>query len=232
MTRRSSFKRLVRARMAKTGESYTAARTRLLAAHDQEPSGRSASGTAPRLATSDESIRRRTGRGWEQWFDLLDEWGAAERSHRDIARWVAGQLGIEPLAWNAQAVAGGYERARGIREVGERADGFAVTAQKTMMVSPDRLFDLFVDESLRRRWLPDGELRERTATKPRSARFDWLDGETRVHVVFDRKGERATTVAVEHARLADADEAERMKTYWRERLATLKGRLERGEIHA
>jgi hypothetical protein len=32
MTRQKSFKRLVRARMEKTGESYTAARARLLSA--------------------------------------------------------------------------------------------------------------------------------------------------------------------------------------------------------
>jgi hypothetical protein len=57
---------------------------------------------------SDEAIRRRTGRGWEEWFDLLDEWGAAERPHREIARWVAEQLGIEPLVWDAQAVTTSY----------------------------------------------------------------------------------------------------------------------------
>ena len=36
----------------------------------------------PTLTMSDQAIRRRTGRGWEEWFDLLDEWGAPERSHR------------------------------------------------------------------------------------------------------------------------------------------------------
>ena len=34
------------------------------------------------LTTSDATIRQRTGRGWNEWFDLLDEWGAAELSHR------------------------------------------------------------------------------------------------------------------------------------------------------
>src|SRR6185437_3654724 len=73
MTEHKSFKRLVRARMAKTGESYTAARVMLLRA---EPSS---NGTgAPTLKTSDEKIRQRTGRGWEEWFGILDEWGAAE----------------------------------------------------------------------------------------------------------------------------------------------------------
>jgi uncharacterized protein YndB with AHSA1/START domain len=207
--------------MEKTGESYTAARASLLAGAEPE-----ASAAAP-LATSDGEIRRRTGRGWEEWFDLLDEWGAAERPHREISRWVAEQLEIDPLDWAAQAVTVSYERARGGRAVGQRADGFAITATRTVAVPVERLFDAFVDESERLRWLPDGELRERTATRPRSARFDWGDGETRVAVTFADRGEAKSTAALEHSRLADADEADRMKAYWRERVAKLKEVLER-----
>jgi hypothetical protein len=225
MTRQKSFKRLVRSRMAKTGESYTAARAMLLAA--DEP----AAAEGPPLATSDATIRERTGRGWEEWFDLLDEWGSAELSHREIARRVAAELGIVPLAWNAQAITMSYERARGLRAVGQRADGFAVTAQKTVAVPVERLFDAFVDDSQRTRWLPDAELHERTATRPRSARFDWADGESRVNVTFLEKG-ASSTAAVEHARLADAGEAERMKAFWRERLTALKAQLERAAIDA
>jgi hypothetical protein len=170
MTEHKSFKRLVRARMEKTGESYTAARAQLLAA--ETPSGiDDLDGLA--LATSDENIRRRTGRGWEEWFELLDRWGAAERTHREIARWVAEQQGVVPLAWNAQAVTASYERARGLRVVGEKPDGFAITASKTIAAPAERLYDAFLDPSLRERWLPDAELRERTGTRPKSARFDW-----------------------------------------------------------
>ncbi|MGH2945166.1 MAG: hypothetical protein ACRDPC_02660 [Solirubrobacteraceae bacterium] len=223
MTRQRSFKRLVRARMEKTGESYTAARATLLAA--EEPKGLA-------LPTSDEALRQRTGRGWEEWFDLLDQWGAAGRSHRDIARWVAAQQGIEPLAWNAQAITMGYERARGGRAVGERADGFAITASKTVAVPVERLFDAFTDASIRDRWLPGAQLRERTATRPRSAHFDWGDGASRVHVGFVAKGGAKSTVAVEHARLGDAEQAEETKSWWRERLATLKSQLEGDGIDA
>lgn len=224
MTRQKSFKRLVRSRMEKTGESYTSARAMLLAGEESTPRER------PPLATSDETIRHRTGRGWEEWFDLLDEWGATESSHKEVARRVAAELGIHPLAWNAQAVTASYERARGLRVVGQRSDGFAVTAQRTVAVSVERLFDMFVEGSLRRRWLPEDELRERTSTKPKSARFDWAGGDTRVNVTFIDKGDGSSTVAVEHARLADAREAERMKGFWRERLTTLKSQLEGGEI--
>jgi hypothetical protein len=221
MTAHKSFKRLVRSRMEKTGESYTAARAMLLRAEGPKAAD------GPRLATSDERIRQRTGRGWEEWFALLDEWGAAERTHREVARWVAAQQGVEPLAWNAQAVAGSYELARGLRAVGEKEDGFAITISKTVAVPVERLFDAFVDESLRERWLPDGELRERTATRPKSARFDWGEGQTRVNVTFLTKSESKSTAALEHRRLADADQAERMKAYWRRRVAALKEVLER-----
>jgi hypothetical protein len=224
MTRHRSFKRLIRSRMEKTGESYTSARSALLTAEEPKAAEQ------PVLAAPDETIRARTGRGWEEWFDLLDEWGAAERSHRDIARWVAEQQGgIHPLAWNAQAVAYSYERARGGREIGQRADGFAATASKTVAVPVERLYDAFVDAALRARWLPDGELRERTATRPRSARFDWGEGGSRVAVTFAPKGESRSTAALEHARLADASEADRLKAMWRERLVVLKEQLERGD---
>jgi len=219
MTRHRSFKRLVRARMEKTGQSYTAARASLLAAEEPKAT------EGPALPMSDETIRSRTGRGWEEWFDLLDEWGAAERPRGEAVRWIGGEHGIE--GWGAQAVTITYERARGLRAVGEHPDGFTVTASKTVSVPVERLYEAFVDDSLRRRWLPDGELRERISSKPKSARFDWGDGETRVVVAFIAKGEAKSAAALQHERLSDGQEAERMKAFWRERVAALKEVLER-----
>jgi hypothetical protein len=164
VTEHKSLKRLVRAQMERTGESYTAARAMLLRA--EEP----ADSTVPRLKTSDEKIRERTGRGWEEWFAILDEWGAQDRSHREIARWVAEQQGVAPLAWNAQAVVASYELTRGLREVGEKEDGFAITASRTVAAPVERVYDAFADESLRRRWLPDAPLSERTASRAPSDR--------------------------------------------------------------
>jgi hypothetical protein len=220
MTKQKSFKRLVRARMEKTGESYAAARAKLLAGDAPTTASQAV------LATSDDAIRDRTGRGWEEWFDLLDEWGAGERPHREISRWVAQQLGAEPLAWNVQAIRVCYERARGGRGIGEHPEGFTITASKTVAAPVERLFDAFVDESSHKHWLPDGQLRARTSTRPKSARFDWGD-DTRVNVTFVAKGETNSTVAVSHERLPDARQAERMKAYWRERVQVLKDHLER-----
>jgi hypothetical protein len=218
MTRQRSFKRLVRSRMEKTGESYTAARATLLAADEAKAT------EGPVLTVSEEAIRSRTGRGWEQWFDLIDDGSTSERTHAEIARWLADEQGVD--GWGAQAITVSYERARRGRAVGERSDGFVITASKTVAIPVERLFDAFVDESTRDRWLPDGELRERISTRPKSARFDWGDGETRVNVGFQAKGDERSTVDLEHERLPDAEQAERMKAYWRERVAALKSQLE------
>lgn len=134
---------------------------------------------------------------------------------------MADEHGID--GWSAQSVTVSYERARALRTVGEHVDGFAVTLSRTVAVSVDRLYQAFLDRSLRKRWLPDGKLSVRTATEPKSVRFDWDDGQTRVNVGFTAKGEAKSTVALEHARLANAEEAERMKIYWRARISTLKG---------
>jgi len=224
MTKHKSFKLLVRTRMRKTGESYTAARAQLLATAGDPP----AAGGKPTLATSDDKIRARTGRGWEEWFDVLDRWGAAERPHREIARWIAGQLGIAPLAWNAQAITDSYERVRGLRVTGQHADGFRVSVAKTMSVPVERPYDAFVDPAVRDTWLPGATMRERTATAPTSARFDWGDGPGRLHVTFAAKGAAKSTITVGHARLADANEAAKMKAFWRERLNALADLLEGG----
>jgi Alpha/beta hydrolase family/Domain of unknown function (DUF4287) len=215
MTRQKSFKRLVRARMEKTGESYTAARATLLAAEEPQ---------AAVLTMSDAAIRRGTGRGWEEWFDLLDDWGAAERAHKEIARRLRDEHGIG--GWWAQSVTVSYERARGMRALGERPGGFSVTAQKTVSAPVERLYEAFVDEPTRARWLPGAALRERTATPHKGARFDWGDGPTRLVAGFTAKGPGRSVVALEHERLPDAAEAERMKAYWRERLAALASQLE------
>ena len=73
MTRQKTFKRKVRARMQKTGESYTAARRRLIAEGERPEAG--AAEFEPPM--SDDAIRERTGRGWDEWFTLLDAWEVA-----------------------------------------------------------------------------------------------------------------------------------------------------------
>jgi hypothetical protein len=213
MTQHRTFKQLVRTRMAKTGESYTAARAILLAGDGAAPAER------PPLATSDAAIRERTGRGWEAWFDVLDGWGAAELPRREVGRRLAAELGLHPLAWNVQAIVSSFERARGLRAVGQHEDGFSATAQKTVAVPVEVLYEAFLADV-------ETMARVRTATAPRSARFDWEDAGERLHATFAAKGAGAATVTVAHSRLADDARRTAVKAFWRERLAALAARCQ------
>jgi hypothetical protein len=217
MTEQKSLKRRVRSRMEKTGERYTAARAHVLAATEPEPPAFDAEaiGLVP-----DETIAKRTGRTWAEWVAALDAWNATSKSHTEIARHVHEELGVP--GWWSQTVTVGYERARGLRTLHQRPDGFSVTASKTVAVAVERLFAAVTDPA----WPEPGALRPRTAQASKSARFDWRDTPTRVVCWLESKGDAKSTVALEHAKLPDAETADELKRYWRERLAELKVALE------
>ena len=219
MVTQHTFKGRVRTRMAKTGESYTAARRMLIAAGDAPES--EAALVAPPVA--DDAITKATGRGWDAWYADLDGRGATSLSHAEIAKRLVAD-GVP--GWWAQTITVGYERARGMRAVGQLEDGWRVTASRTIAVVPLVADAAVTHVATRERWLPGAELRLRTHTAGKVARYDWEDGETRVTVFFDGKGDAATTVTLEHTRLPDADTADAMKAFWRARVADLKALLE------
>jgi hypothetical protein len=223
MTEHKSFKRLVRGRMAKTGESYTAARAQLLAGTEVP----TVDSDVLQFPCSEERLREQTGRGWEEWFDLLDSWGAESLGHTEIARRVGELPGVP--GWYAQAVTMSFERARGLRAVGQRTgrEGFVAGVSKTIAASAEDVFAAFVDPSQRAGWLPDIVPSERTVAKPsRTARYDVGDGPTRLMVTVDAKGPKKATLVVEESRLAGAEQREVRKDFWRQAVATFKMELE------
>lgn len=172
-----------------------------------------------------DGVKRATGRTRQEWFALLDDWGARGRPYREIAAWLTTEQ--ELSKWWAQKLIVEYEQARGVREPGVRRDGtFEVTASKTVAVPCERLFEAFVDPRRRRRWLTDGRMILRGSEPGRSARFDCADGGSRVTVAFEAKGPTKAGVSLAHQRIASGSEAQALKARWRERLADLKSLLE------
>ncbi|MFN2587551.1 MAG: hypothetical protein ABR613_05485 [Actinomycetota bacterium] len=225
MTRQKSFKERIRARMHKTGESYATARRRLVEKAEADARKRRTPQTIAPNRKSDASVVAATGRSWDEWFTMLDEWGAAERSHTEIARWLAGEQGVD--GWWAQSVTVTYEQERGMRAPGQRADGtYGVSASKTVDVPVTDLFEAFADERMRERWLGDYELQVRTARPGKSITAAWEDGSTRLTIAFVPKAEAKSQVALEHQKVARAEDADELKAFWRERLAALKKLLE------
>lgn len=222
MPTNKDLKRLVRARMAKTGESYTAA-----LAHVRSSDG----AEAPPLpddyeklaGMSDDAVRARTGRGWPEWVAALDAQDATAMSHRDIARWVGDNHDIS--AWWAQTVTVAYERIRGLRDIGQRRGGlYEANKSRTFDVPATMLYRAFAEKRRRRRWLTDADPTVRTSRKDHSVRFAWEDGTT-VDVRFTARGDGRAQVAVQHEGLADRAAMERARKAWAARLGALQDRL-------
>jgi hypothetical protein len=268
MPTHKDLKRLVRRRMQKTGESYTAARAQLVkariakrsagsdvkrarngatpsappaagatkpaparartpAARGRTPAASKAAATPlppvaefPKLAgMSDAAIRLKTGCDWRRWVGALDHVQAHTWPHRKIAEYVQQKFGIAD--WWAQTVTVGYERIRGLREIGQRRGGaYEATKSRTFAVAVEDLFDAFAQGGRRARWLAGVALEVRRATPHRSVRMSWPDGSS-VSVWLVAKGAGKSSAQVQHAKLPDRATADRMRAFWTERLEAL-----------
>jgi hypothetical protein len=230
MPRNKDLKRLVRARMHKTGEAYTAA----LANITKKPKAATVSRVAtPRAASlpatkpdyaaiagmSDEKLKAKTGCTWEKWVYALDRKGAEKMSHGEIAKIVHEKYKVPD--WWTQTVTVGYERIKGLRARGQRRDGsYEASKSRTFNVPVTTLFDAWADTNFRKRWLNGESVNVRTATSPKSMRLDFTDRSI-IAVGFAAKGKSKSSVAVQHTKLPDRETADRLKQYWSDRLDAL-----------
>ncbi len=170
-------------------------------------------------------VLKGTGREREEWFDLLDGWGAGGRPYREIAAWLTGEHGLS--RWWAQKLIVEYEQSRGLRSPGARRHGtFEVSATKTISVPIGQVFDAVVKASQREKWMGPAAMTLEASDRERSATFSGPDGGSRVKVSITEKESSKTVVVLTHDRLTDANEAQANKAMWRDRLADLKTYLE------
>lgn len=211
MPQQKDLKRIVRARMEKTGESYTAARLHIV--RKKEPQ----IDYAALAGMSDSVIKNKTGRSWSEWVALLDAEKSAEKPHRDIARYV-NSLGVP--SWWTQGVTVGYERIKGLREKTQRrGGGYEASKSRTYAVPVEKLFEAFANARRRRRWLPE-KIVVRSASPNKAMRIALPDG-TVVLLGFFAKGPTKSSVSVQHTKLADRPAVMKSKTFWAERFDAL-----------
>ena len=238
MPRQKDLKRLVRARMEKTGEAYTAARAQVVrkarapkhaaTATAEPPAPATTARPGPKdyaaiAGTSDAVLKEKTGCDWELWVKALDYARAYELSHRELARLIKERYAT-PSWWN-QMIAVGYERIKGLRARGQRRSGeFVMTRSRTFGVDVGTLFGAWADGRRRKRWLGETGVKVRTATAPKSMRLQMPDGAI-VAVWFQAKGDGKSVVAVEQGRLPDRETADALKQRWSERFDALRDEL-------
>lgn len=224
MTKQESFKRAVRARMTKTGEKYGAARRALIAGQAQpwveEPE------------TSDEAVKAGTGRTWDEWCAIIDEWPERADGHAAMAR----RMGDEHLenGWWAQTVIVGYERIRGLRTKYLRADGtFAGSVTRTIDVDPAELrADLF--DPARQAAIVGGgpttggaadpaALQVELRSRPSSKRVRWAIDPDHGSPEFsiEARPDGRVRVSIQHESLPSTEAVEAWKKFWADWLASV-----------
>ena len=217
MTRQESFKQRVRARMATTGERYAAAR-RVLLERAADGGRRRVWASEPEM--SDDVVRRRTGRGWDEWCDLVDAWPGHADGHAAVAAWVHAEHGVEH--WWAQGVTVGWERITGRRLPGQMADGtFTVNKSATVAVDAAELRAALLDDDARADLLPGHPTA--LCSRPASRTVRFTIGPGVAGVTLEPRSDGRTKVTVAHERLPGHDLVEEWRFFWAEWLAALDG---------
>jgi hypothetical protein len=238
MTTDKARKRAVRTRMHKTGERYAAAHRHVAprrpalepdaappVADAMGPSSAAPAAEATPLVPpgdpgwTDATIVKGTGRDWAHWLALLDDWGAMERTHTEIARWLVSTQDIP--GWWAQTVTVGYERARGRRALHQTTRGFEVSVSKTTRAPLAVVWAALSDPDRRAAWVAPGDLEPTTARDGVVARFAVVGTAAIAEVVLEAKAADRTTVTASVRKLADGDDVERQRAIWRDRLRRL-----------
>ena len=176
----------------------------------------------PRM--SDEAVKSKTGKKWDQWFAILDKAGAKEMTHQEIVKFLNSKHDVGP--WWQQMVTVSYEHARGLRDKHEKPAGYEISVSRTMNVPLAKLYKAVANEKSRSSWFNDDGLEIRKATANKSLRATWKDGNTSLSISFYPKGESKSQVVFQHGKLPDAKAAAKMKTFWSKALDNLQESVE------
>lgn len=204
------------------------------------------------MATSSDSLREetvleKTGKSRAEWHAILDAFGCKEKGHKESANYLHDEFKIS--FWWAQSLTVDYERAKGIREIGQRSGGkFAVNVTKTIAAPAAKVWEAWADQGLVSKWFTSEHRHEfiegggyKNADGDRGVykrivpyeriQFTWENEKhcpgTLVIVQFTPKGEK-TAVAITHEKIADKKGSEDMKEGWNWALTSLKSFLEGG----
>ena len=231
MTQAAKLKTVIRARAAKTGESYTTARRQVLAARpapkptpplEAKPAAK-ASGEPPRKdprvprgELSNKTAIKSTGHDLEYWFAVLDKFGKTH-GHTKAAEFLYAEHKVP--AWHGQMIVVTWERRRGLRQENQSCTGtFQVSVSRALAAPVEWVVEFFNDEGARATWLESATPALRKALQEAFAsgksmeskkagyarmRYKWLSSvvELRVYAKPDGK----CSIVADSADLPDAD---------------------------
>jgi hypothetical protein len=193
--------------MEKTGERYGAAR-RVLIEQASAPKQRQWS-SEPEMA--EETLREATGRGWDEWCEVLDAWPGHGGGHTAIATHLREEHGVE--GWWAQTITVGYERITGLRLPHQQPDGtFTAGKSRTVTVDVKLIREMLLDDEARADLFPGLETELRS--KPTSKVLRIGIGPGTAQIALDPQADDRVKITIAHDRLPTAEAVEEWKGYW------------------
>ena len=194
--------------MATTGERYVEARRVLLEQAHPRTSQRHWI-AAPEM--SDEAVRSATGKGWDEWCDLIDQFDGRTEGHKAIVSFLRKDHGVG--GWWTQGVTVGYERITGLRLPHQMADGtFTANKSRTVVVDANELRRVLLNDNERSHLFPDVPTELKSKPTSKAIRLAMAGGSA--SITFDDGGGGRTKVVVEHRGLGTFDAVEQWKFYW------------------
>ena len=180
-----------------------------------------------RQIISDKTVIAKTGSTMEERFRHLDSLGAQKLSSNKIYQLINSVEGLGSLGeWNRGLLSTSYQWSRGLRERGEKKDGFEISVSRTIGLPVSLIYKALGDAKSRAKWLAD-EIEVTKQTQDKSIRAVWSDGATRLNIDFYSLGEVKSRVVIQHLKISDGGKAETLKKFWSEFLSTLKTQLEK-----
>lgn len=197
---------------------------------------------------SDDAVRAKTGKDWNEWFRVLDEFGGTEKGHKLMAKFLKEEQGL--TAWWSQMVTVQYERERGMREVNERPKGFALSVSRSVACPLDQAWSAWAVASELSRWFTTDAIQDfreggRYENADRDAgtflrivpkkriRFTWEQERhkpgSEVEVAFAAGKPGKTQIVLTHEKLSSKEEVEDLREGWSWAMDSLKNYLESGK---
>jgi hypothetical protein len=161
-----------------------------------------------------------TGRGWDEWCDLIEAWPGHTDGHGAIAKWIQAEHDIG--GWWAQSVTVGYERIRGIRLPHQMADGtFTASKSRTISADPELIAKLLRHAEDHADLFPGHPTELRSRPEAKTVRIA-IGGGLATFGVTAKDADRCT-ISIQHQKLETLEDVEQWKFYWQEWLDALDG---------
>lgn len=183
---------------------------------------------------STESIKKNTGKTWDQWVEILNKAGAKIWTYQETTAYLGRKHKVS--VWWRQWVSNGYQVAVGNRIQGRTLKGdYSIIVTRTIHKDHKKIWKLLVSDQGLAVWLRPmskfrlqvkhtfetdagvyGEIR--TMLAHRRVRFTWQEADwdksTTVQMFLSPRKNGSTILAFQHEKLRDGRLREPLRQYW------------------